>query len=75
MSEEHTTENKDNLKRFFNDEYIKHVEKIKHTITLQLDHDLQSYVRQMNAIVNQIDSMRTLIEQIHSNTIKEEKVE
>lgn len=68
------TENKDALSRYFNDEYVKHVESIKHTITLQLDTDLKQYLAQLRAIIVQMDSMRELVEQIHAQTIKEERV-
>lgn len=66
--------NESDLKQFFNDDYIEHVKKIKHTIQLQLDQDLLHITQQMKALVNQVDSMRTMIEQIHANTLKEEIV-
>lgn len=66
--------NESDLKQFFNDDYIEHVKKIQHTIQLQLDQDLLHITQQMKALVNQVDSMRTMIEQIHANTLKEEIV-
>lgn len=66
--------NKEDLKQFFNDEYVEHVDKIRHTIELQINADLKHYMAQNHALINQVDSMRQMIEQIQANTIKEEIV-
>lgn len=75
---EHTTlnpiKNKEDLKQFFNDDYVEHVSKIRHTIELQINHDLKSYMQQMHALINQANSQRELLEQIHSNTVVTERI-
>lgn len=67
-----TSTNKENLNEYLSTEEIAHIKRIEHVVNLQLDHDLKNYMIQMRGLINQVESMRRMIEEIHSRTIKTE---